>query len=52
MRYLPAFVAATVLAGVLGVLGVVSLQTALNPSAEKVLTSQTDQGTQPVYGAR
>lgn len=51
MRYLPAFVAATVLAGVLGLLGVVSLQTALTPSAEKVSNSKTDD-VKPLYGSR
>lgn len=54
MKYLPAFVAAGVLAAVLGVIGAFSLTAALTPSAEKVSAEISQPAGQepPLYGAR
>lgn len=51
MRDLPAFVAAAVLAVVLGAVGILGLRTALDPTAEQVSTS-TQQGASELYGSR
>lgn len=55
MRYLPAFVAAAVLAVILGVVGIVGLRTALNPTAEQVYKKTAQQGDiapSQLYGSR
>ncbi|MGS2612919.1 hypothetical protein ACVCAH_00045 [Micromonospora sp. LZ34] len=55
MRYLPAFVAAGVLAVVLGLLGSFGLRAALSPSPEQIsadVAQQTDTAPPPLYGAR
>lgn len=54
MRYLSAFVAAAVLAVVLGAVGILGLRTALDPTAEQASNSaqQGDLAPSELYGSR